>query len=266
MVWSFSRVDSYHNCPKMFYLTYLEDDIPKVNNAFAQWGSFGHLLLEKYYKGKLELFELSDEYESKYKSKITIPFPNNKFSDLSISYWLAGKKYFDNFEDDFSAYEVVGVEKKIKIKIKQYDFIGYIDLILRDENGFYICDHKSKSKFKSKAEFEHYLYQLYIYSKYIYDTYGEYPKGLIFNMFRVGDIVKVDFQKADYDKAINWAITTIERIYNDNKFKDKIAIDYAKKKKKLKDFKHNDYFCNEICSVRDNCIRAKQKRRTKDKR
>ena len=125
----------------MFYLTYITKKF-KIQNAFSQWGSFGHSILEKYYKGELELFELSEIYEDGYDENVNLKFPDNVYVDLNETYRAAGKKYFDNFEDDFSDYEVIGVEQKIEVTIGKYKFIGYIDLILKDDKGYYICDHK----------------------------------------------------------------------------------------------------------------------------
>lgn len=263
MRFSFSSVNAYYTCPKMFYLTYiLKKD--KINNAFAEWGSFCHSILERYYKGELELFELSEEYEAHYKDSVKIRFPDNKYVDMNVSYRDAGKKYFDNFEDDFSDYKIVGVEQQLETKIGRYKFIGYIDLILKDKDeNFYIVDHKSKSKFSNKSELRHYLFQLYIYSKYIYETYGVYPKQLIFNMFRAGEIVREDFDEKEYIKALNWAESTIDQMYEDDKFSDKILIDYTAKRKSIEEYTYPDFFCCELCSPRKSCPRSKVKYKTK---
>lgn len=101
MKWSFSSVNTYYTCPKMFYDIYILK-AKQEKNAFSEWGTFGHLLLQKYYKRELELFELSSEYEKGYDENVKLKFPDNNFVDLNESYRAAGKKYFDNFEDDFS--------------------------------------------------------------------------------------------------------------------------------------------------------------------
>ena len=65
--WSFSSVNSYENCPKCFYLSYLQDpSLEKDQNAFAQWGTLGHSLFERYVDGELELYELGKVYEEEY--------------------------------------------------------------------------------------------------------------------------------------------------------------------------------------------------------
>jgi len=255
MKWSFSSVNAYHTCPYMFYLTYIKR-ITKVNNAFSEWGTFCHWILQQYYTGKLELFELSQVYAEGYAKNVTLPFPQNAYKDLNVSYKAAGKKYFDNFEDDFSRYEVIGVEQKFEIKIGKYSFMGYIDLILKDENGYYILDHKSKSKFKNASELRHYLFQLYLYAQYIYERFGEYPKGLIYNMFRAGDIIREEFKIDEFNKALSWAETTIDRIFEDENFEDKILTEFVAKRKDIQKFDKKDFFCNNLCSCRKECQRA----------
>lgn len=240
----------------MFYLTYIQR-APRVENAFSQYGGFVHSILERYYKHELELFDLSDVYRADYSKNVTLKFPENLYKDLNVSYREGGQAYFDNFDDEFAKYEVVGVEKEISIKIGEYNFTGYIDLLLKDERGYYICDHKSKSSFKNAAELRHYLFQLYIYSKYVYDTYGEYPIGLFYNMFRAGCVKYEDFKEVEYLKALSWAKSTIDSIYEDEDFIDKIETKFAAKGRGVNQYENDDFFCNQLCSVRESCPRYK---------
>ena len=262
MVWSFSRVNSYVTCPKMFSMTYL-DKMDKLDNAFGQWGSHCHECLEKYFKGEVFSFELLDEYLKNYELDVTEPFPPNKSKDLNESYKQAGVDYFSNFTDLPKEWEVVGVEQKVKTVFEGYPFIGYIDLVLkhRKTGDIVIVDHKSKAMFTSDAEKAHYALQPYLYSEWVKEKYGRYPKYLVFNMFRVQKIVVIPFVEEDYNKAVRWLITTIQAIYSDNKFLDRIKISYQEKGKKLREYRYPDYFCANICSVREHCLRSKIKKK-----
>ena len=257
--WSYSSVNSYENCPKGFFLNYIQKSTPKVQNAFAEWGSFIHELLERYFKGELEFFELSQIYEDEYADKIKEKFPPNKYVDLNESYKESGNEYLDNFEGLPEYYEVIAVEQEVNLIIDGHKFMGYIDLVLRDktDNKFIVYDHKSKSKFKNKKELSEYARQLYLYSIYIYEKYHEYPKMLVFNMFRAGEKATVDFDLNDYEAAKKWFVETIEKILKDEKFTDKITIQYKKSGKKLKDYKNDDFFCNNLCGTRHGCLRSK---------
>lgn len=256
MVWSFSSVNSYQTCPKGFYCNYILK-YPKSNNAFAEWGSFGHSLFERYYKDEIDLFDIGMLYESEYETNVTLPFPRSRV-DLGERYRAAGQEFFDHFEGLPDNLEIIGVEQKVTLTIGKYAFVGYIDLILRDKNdGKYIVyDHKSKSGFKDDKEKDEYLRQLYLYSLFIMDRFGVYPKELTFNMFRAGMIVTEAFDEEKLGDAINWFTGTIDKIYEDTKFYDHIYLDYKAAGKKLSDFKKQDFFCNNLCNVRTSCLRS----------
>lgn len=272
MVWSFSRVNSYETCPKMFKMVYLDKNEdgtpmwPEEENAFGLWGTHCHECLEKYYKGELLSFELLDEYEDNYDEQVYMQFPPNKYKDLNESYHDAGTKYFSEFEDLSPDWEVVGVEQKIQLDLGGRKFVGYIDLVLRSvkTGEFVIVDHKSRAKFSSPEELEHYSYQPYLYSQWVFETYGMYPTYLIFNMFRIGESVRVKFTMEGLQKALQWFHRTVDQIYQDTKFEDKIVIDYRQKGKKLSEYKFADYFCHYICGPREYCRRNHPLRKKKE--
>ena len=271
IIWSFSSVNSFETCPKNFYLRRIEH-VSTKNNAFAEWGSYMHSLLEAYFKGEADFFDLSFMYMDGYSDSVVEKFPPNKYVDLGESYYDAGMEYLNNFEGLDDKYEVIAVEEKCLMEIGKYKFIGFIDLVLRDKTDgrLMIWDHKSKSKFSSKRELSEYLRQLYLYATYVKQKYGEYPKTLSFNMFRAGDIVEVEFNQADCDTAVKWFTDTIDKIYETSVFNDKIAVAYYDKMKDINDFKCDDFFCNNLCDTREHCERSadfkkKKTRRTKKK-
>lgn len=235
--WSYSSVNSYHQCPYQFKLSYI-DALPRVDNAFSDWGSFMHYLLEQYFKGELEFFELSQVYEQNYTNRVKCAFPPNRYVNLSESYYNKGKEYLDNFDGDFNDCEVLAVEQNVELDIKGRPFVGVIDLIVRGSDGLLrIIDHKSKSKMKNKKEESEYLRQLYLYSLWTKQTYGEYPVQLIFNMFRAGNKIIHNFVEEELNVAVEWFSSTIDSIYEDVDFKAK----------------PDNFFCNQLCGVRHHC-------------
>lgn len=258
--WSFSRVNSYATCPRMFKLQYI-DCVSTQHNAFAEWGLLCHSVLEQYYRGQATLFELPDRYAEAYPKVMQHAFPFNPHKDLNAVYYQAGLDYFYAFDGFPGDAEVLGVELKFQITLAGYPFKGFIDLVVRDQKSGHILliDHKSKEGFKSKAEQQAYFRQLYLYASYIYETYQEYPKQLIFNLFRSGRTVRDDFDVQAHQDALVWLSSTLQRIYADKHFKDKIALHYQDKGKKLLDFQQNDFFCNHLCAVRAHCNRSFQR-------
>lgn len=248
MEWSFSSVNAYDTCPKMFKMTYI-DASPKWENAFAQFGSLCHKVLEEFYRGEITMFDTLPRYLFLYDEYVKQKFPKTRNGTMESSYRDSGEKYFEEFENDFAEYEVLGVEEEFHIKIENRNFVGFVDLILRDKDGnIVIVDHKSKSKFKSEEEKKHYARQLYLYSLYVKEKFGEHPKLLFFNMFRTQQIERIEFNQEDCDEAKKWFLDTIERIYQDEDFKENPS----------------KFFCDNICSTRPSCEESYYYRGEKD--
>jgi hypothetical protein len=242
-VWSFSRLNSIYNCPYSTKLQYI-DCIKGEPSFFGQWGSFGHKLFEKYFKGELSLFDLGNEYENKYFDNVTYEAPRNKYTDIGEDYYNAGVEYFNSFEG-FDDYEIVSVEEKIYFKIDEYDFITIPDLIVKNKNNkLEIIDHKSEDLQQPKrpntklaAEFEGKLRQLYLYAYAVNYKYKEMPEYLNFNVFRKDNWIKIPFDMNEYNKTTQWALDTIKLIKNEKDWKPK------------SDF----FYCSNICGYRSSC-------------
>lgn len=247
--WSYSSLSCFERCPLAFKLRYIQG-FKDEESAFTQYGKFVHSILEKYYKHELELFDLADVYKNGYYDMVTEDFPTMFGKSLEDIYYDAGEEYFTSFEDEFFDYKIVDVEKKFVTKIGDSYFTGVIDLILTDGKDYFIVDHKSKGKFKSKKEHSEYLRQLYLYAKYIYDTYKKYPKQLIFNLIRSGETIWTDFNMKDYKNTLKWCSDLIEKIKNEKSFDDKHMKDADKYKI------GSDFYCSQLCSMRTLCVRS----------
>lgn len=238
--WSFSSVNAYATCPRMFKLSYI-DGIKKSGNGFAEFGTFVHLILERYYTGKLDFFDLVQFYKVHYAENVKLGFPPNRFVDLAQSYYDGGLNYLTNFEDPFDSYEKIAAEKKVMIHVGGFPFVGIIDLILRNDQGNYIIvDHKSH-KFASKKEVAEYARQMYLYGECVKELYGEYPVKLIFNAFREQKMYEIEWNDKGLEEAREWFVGTIGSIYSDEIFEPK----------------PDAFFCDNICSVRHVCDRSR---------
>ncbi len=250
--WSFSRLSSFSRCPYEFYLSYIKK-VDQSQNAFAQYGTFIHKLLEEYAKNELLIFELLDKYKEEFALNVTCDFPPNKYVNLNKTYFDGGNEYFSKFEG-FDEYEILDVEKEVKFKIDKYPFIGYIDLIVKNKDGdIKIIDHKSKDlsqpqkkrwadvEKRRNSELYEYLRQLYIYAIPLIEQEDIVPKYLCFNCFRKEKFIKIEFDMADYEESKQWALDTINNIYAD---------------KDMKETYDSYYFCNYICGVRHFCPKS----------
>lgn len=221
MTWSFSRLNSFYQCKLEWKLHYLDCN-KSENSFFGQFGSFVHKILEMYAKGELSLFELSTFYEEHFEEEVNIPAPYNKHVDLKQSYYEKGLDYLDNIDLILEDYEVLGVEKEVRFTIGNLDFIGFIDLLLKEKKtgDLIILDHKSssikilKSGKVSKTDQQHFLEfqrQLYLYSKPVIEEYGK-VSFLEWNLFKDRNHLKIPWNKDDYEEALKWAEDTVKLI------------------------------------------------------
>ncbi len=257
MVWSFSRVNSYKSCPYGWKLHYL-DHKSQEGSGFADWGSLCHSVFEDYANGTLEEYELLGAYDERYPQYMKNDYPPCRGLPLADRYYERGREIFSSFAGFPSNWEIIGSEIRVEVCIRGRKFLGYIDLLVRDQNDgkLIVVDHKSKGKFNSQEEQDEYAIQLYLYAYWVWTNYHEYPKELIFNMFRAGDAVHIAFQEEQMNKALDWFEDTINQIYSDVDFWDKIALKYEETGELLADFKKDDFFCNYLCGSRTHCPRS----------
>lgn len=254
MLWSYSRITCYDHCPYNFYLKYIINDDEQYlseGNYFAEVGSFVHSILEKIFNGELEADDALQYYIEHFDENV---FYTTRQSTMEKTYELCAD-YFASV--DFSwlkDYEILGVEKRIKVDINGYEFIGFIDLLVKNRttNEISVIDHKSASyPFKkdgksilqrSKADFSKYSKQMYLYCKAVYEEYGVYPKWIVWNHFKEQKIAKIQFVKDDYDKAIKWFSNKIEKIKEDEIFDANVEF----------------FYCTHLCDFRSSCEYANQ--------
>lgn len=221
MTWSFSRLNSFYNCPYEFYLHYIECN-PSEDGFFSEYGSLMHKILEKYEKGELSLFELNQYYEDHFDDEIPHDAPPNKFVDIRQSYYEKGIEYLNEIDLMIDDYDILGVEMKVEFEISGKKFVGYIDLLVQDKRTkeVIIIDHKSasikilKNGSVSKKDQEHFLAfkrQLYLYSIPVIAMFGSVSK-LKWNMFRDKSWIEIPWKREEFDEAIQWAKDTLNLI------------------------------------------------------
>lgn len=244
-VYSFSKIKTFYTCKYQYYLNYVlpyNQRPPKHENAFSQYGSFIHEILEKFFAGELAEFELTDYYRENFDIAIREEFPPNAFVDLYESYYNDGYAFLESLEE-FTGYRIIGTEKTFITNfdnpVRSFKFKGVIDLILEDkyDGSIIIQDWKSKSRFKNKEEQKEYARQLYLYAKHIKDVMGVWPSHLRFGMFRKGKTVEIPFRTTDYEEAVTWAAKGVEQIEACEQWTPTM----------------DDWYCSHLCDFRDDC-------------
>lgn len=246
MVWSFSRLQSFDTCPYEWYLHYIEEN-ESENGFFAEFGTLIHSGLQKIYEGSLSIWDAQQWYEDNFGKVVLHNAPPNNYVDIAEEYYNDGYNYFGNISQLDDKYEILGVEKDLSFNIKRKPFVGFIDLLLKDKNTgeIMICDHKTaKLKFKKNGEisktdiehFESFKRQLYLYSKPIIAEY-KHVDYLAWNMVRMDKIIKIPFDKNEYESSLNWAIDKIKYI-------SKEALWLPNK---------DEFYCRNLCGMREIC-------------
>lgn len=249
MQWSYSRVSCYNHCPYEFYLKYIINDDNEYlaeGNFYAENGSFVHSILEKIFNGELTLDESCSYYVINFDDNVLYTAPKRIMENA----YEACADYFATVDFDWlKDYEILGIEKEINMNILGYEFIGYIDLLLRHRKTkeIVVVDHKSsvypfkkdgKSLLKkAEDDFAKYKKQMYLYCKAVYDEYGVYPKWIVWNHFKDQKIAKIEFVKEECDEAIQWFADTIHKIEQDEDFEANVEF----------------FYCTQLCDFRNSC-------------
>lgn len=230
MTFSFSNIVAFETCKHCWFKNYALGIREYTKNPFSDYGTLMHKIIENLDKNKWNK-DYAKEIFITEMEKINLPTYYNV--DLNVSYYEQGISFIDNYSP---IYAVLCTEKEVKFKVGDYNFQGFIDKVAVDkDNNIYIIDHKSKGRFKSKKELDHYARQLYLYSIPIIEKTGKYPKKLIFNLFRKQRLEEIEFKKEDFEKAQEWAIGIIEEM------KDTIIFPVTE----------NEYVKNELCKYKN---------------
>lgn len=266
-IYSYSQLQSIDECPYGFYLQRIEKDdngkpLSQKSNFFAEQGSLIHDIIDEWGKGKITKEQMIEEYERRYSEEVVTQPPRvlaaKGYTEKSYQQAL---DYFVNF-DEFVGYEIISTEEEFDIDFDMGDGTirtvrGFIDMILRDNmtGELIIVDHKSKSlsAFK-KAEDEMYRQQ-YMYAIHVKEKYGEYPSILMFNLFKeAGMRMTRQFSMEEFERTLKWAKEQIQKIEGFDFFDWLQAKDEA------------DFFCMEICSMREHCPNGTSKPKSKGKK
>lgn len=251
MIWSYSRLSAYYECPHAWKRHYIDEE-PELDNFYGQFGTLCHEVLEKYLNGELDVFDVSQYYEDHFYDVVTMMAPYNAYVDLLEKYYNKGLEYFETIDMHLEPYEILGIERKETFKVDEYDMRGTIDLLLRDkETGeITVYDHKSATikilkngniSKKCAEKFESYKKQLYLYSIPVIEQYGRVDY-LTWNAFKDGNIITVPFKEEEFEAAKKWVVDTIHLIENDTEF--------VKKDEPM------GHYCSYVCGYRKACDRS----------
>ena len=224
-IWSFSRMNSYVNMPWEYYIKYVLRKKVDTSNAWTYQGTAVHDIIQDHIKGKYpheKMLELFDELQIRHQiEKPELKFPSDSIKE---SYIENLRHYFKHI--DYS--DISDLEKAIELPIKAVFkdsngqnilFIGYADLIYRENDKFYIVDFKTSSKGKfSGVSLEESAKQLKIYAIGLHQMFNVDYENIILR-FDMQKYVKVSFlqkngkwSKPTLQERREWVATQMNRI------------------------------------------------------
>lgn len=253
MVWSYSRIESFNDCPYRFFLKYISK-CKDSDKFYASYGLFMHKLIENYYRGVLSKDEMLIEFLTGFSKNVRGVRPPESTVQ---KYIRCGVEYLKGFQP--FKYPMVDVEKRVEFEIDGLKFVGYIDYLGKEDGEYYVIDNKSRDlKPRSNREkptvkdreLDSMLKQLYIYSAAVKQEYGKFPKSLCFNCFKSGVFIEEPFREEAYNEAVDWVKRMVEDIKSTDDF-----------------YPNREFFsCYYICGVSDDCVYdqiAREERRRK---
>ena len=232
MRWSYSRLCAFEDCKYKFLLNYIYSEEQK-SKFFAEYGTLVHGVAEQFLTGEITRSEAINEFLVGFTS-ITPRAPNNT---IYSNYFNQGIEYFKTTQPISGK---INTEQEIEFNIGGYEFIGYIDLLIKDKEnpGYSIQDIKTRIlKGKNTVDFNKYIRQLYLYSIGTHKKFGEYPRELQINCFRNGTIISEEFDEEKLRETKQWALDTIHAIEKETEWEPTI----------------NWFYCKYICGLSHVC-------------
>lgn len=143
-----SMIKSFHRCPKQFQYKYIQRLKPRVYSKPLERGTWIHTLLEFYYTGrdwKAEHRRLSANFNELFDEEREAlgDLPDECYRLMQSYLWHYGA----NKADPLHGWEVLEAEYTIEAEFPDGDtYRGRTDLLIRDEYGVWIVDHKSHKR------------------------------------------------------------------------------------------------------------------------
>ena len=181
-LWSWSRMNTFLNSKYEYLLKYiLKIPEDRCDSCYTTLGTICHDTLDKFYEGEIEYSDMIDDYNDGYTTAIIIADLKFNRSDEEKNKSI-GEKYNDNLIHFFENHTVYKhkllIEKPIVVNINGNIFVGYIDGLYKDDEGYYhILDFKSSSIYTGKKLAQN-SGQLILYS------IGLHQMGIPLNMIK----------------------------------------------------------------------------------
>lgn len=259
--YSFSKLESFHNCKRAYYYTYGMGD-RGGENIYSFLGTICHELTQAIIQGK----ETNESATMKFLQSI------GDTEMLGLT-WISEKvkeNYVECISDFFHNYNPIKadnivIEDYFEVEINGKIIRGYIDLWYILDNVLYIIDLKTSSKY-SKKDLPKKSRQLYLYAYALKQKYPDIKIVLQFHMLKYVFQNNKLIERNKYNIFDNYEDGIIQIEYSQEAEKD--LIEYVSNTTdeieimgtediELWEMAYNphvDFFCRNLCSFQDKCI------------
>jgi PD-(D/E)XK nuclease superfamily len=264
---SYSGLKDWVICPHKYKLIRI-DNLRFAGNIHTAFGKACHTSIEEslYTTKKMEIikeessFDVYDRFQKHFKTNIeSLPhhikttIDNESIEVFSKQAQQILTEVLEKLEETFPNYKIDSVEYKLNIpfkeyKINDYNFLGYIDLILRTPDGkYHIIDWKTCSWGweQRKKNDKMVIYQLTLYKEFLSRMRDIKPEdiethfALLKRTAKEGKKVEI-FRVSNGNKRINNAIKLLYKAVYNIEHKNFI-------KKKLSDCQRCEFYKTEHC-------------------
>ena len=275
-IYSYSRIENFHNCPYSYYITYVEGN-RSSDNVYSFLGSATHELLEELQQRLITNATAIEKFENAVTEADMLGY---KWMSDSVrdKYVAAIIHYLENYKpiecDEYF------IEEYFEIQVGNKWMKGYIDLYTITDGVIDIYDYKtsSSSSFTGKDAYKK-MRQMILYGIAIKQKYPDMPiRSMNFDMLKyykapskrakLGytlkdrstiDIldftteftpayVSAEFTDEVIEEVTNYVCDTINKIES----LDKGNIELFERALNP----NKDFFCKTLCGFRDRCIKS----------
>lgn len=258
---SFSRLETFHNCKRNYYYTYILGD-RSGSSIYTYCGTVTHELTQAMIQKEITNKEAVTRFIASIDAAEMLELPwiseNVKNNYVScISHFLENYSPIEN--------SVIQIEDYFEIDINGVTMRGYIDIWYRIGNEIYIIDLKTSTKF-SKKDLPKKSRQLLLYGIALSKKYPDCRFILQFNMMKYvlrkgklfernklewfeeepDGIVNVEYTEEHVEEVKNYVTDTVEQINSINK--DDIE------NWSMDNDPNTNFFCRNLCSHRTSCL------------
>ena len=219
---SASSINTYKQCPRKYYYSYIEK-LKTLPNIYCLRGNAIHSTLEEFFNLDISIlsegnyeFELAiiaheifkKEWGKRRKDLDKLGLENAKLeffkkeSQGMLNDWL--RRFFKKLKEEQAlhkkkemseksfreSFEILRPETELYLESEKYQVRGYIDALHKIENKIILIDYKTS---KRDGLTEEYKLQLAIYSLLYYDKFGKIPDRVGIDLLRHGErVIDVD--------------------------------------------------------------------------